>query len=251
VEQEQGKTEAEKVRAEQFKERKNTKELIAQCITSISRIAHQLKEDHRIVDPSKADQKLSVCGLRLEHMVATLYKKKPTFNIETVNTDFSLNLPPYFLGLKNNLYVGEDEIQNQEGENSFERVYQLQTKTAGKKDEFQKQLEDQYREQKAQKKKWKRQQYLRNQMNKNNEDNKDLENELKKAEEELEKKPKETIHNINAGKMLKKLKSNIEKRTDMQFGEASKMKRSYKNARESANQMIVDQREIREWNNYL
>mmetsp|Transcript_45824 Transcript_45824/g.33562 ORF Transcript_45824/g.33562 Transcript_45824/m.33562 type:complete len:92 (+) Transcript_45824:782-1057(+) len=38
-------------------------------------------------------------------MVATLYKKRPTFNIESVNTDYSSKLPPYFLGIKNAAYV--------------------------------------------------------------------------------------------------------------------------------------------------
>jgi hypothetical protein len=38
-------------------------------------------------------------------MVATLYKKKPTFNIESVNTDYSSDLPPFFLGIKNAIYV--------------------------------------------------------------------------------------------------------------------------------------------------
>ena len=33
-------------------------------------------------------------------MVATLYKKKPTFNIESVNTDYSSDNPPFFLGIK-------------------------------------------------------------------------------------------------------------------------------------------------------
>jgi len=80
------------------------KEVVASAIMSIARVAHQLKEDTKVT-PANADQKLSVCGLRLEHMVATLYKKKPTFNIESVNTDYSSDLPPYFLGIKNAIYV--------------------------------------------------------------------------------------------------------------------------------------------------
>jgi hypothetical protein len=52
-------------------------------------------------------------------MVATLYKKKPTFNIESVNTDYSSDLPPHFLGIKNAIYVAppvkdtekEDKLQ--------------------------------------------------------------------------------------------------------------------------------------------
>jgi len=77
--------EKQKVREETIKKKQRLKETIAQAITSITRIAHQLKEDHN-VEPSNVVTKLSVCGLRLEHMVATLYKKKPTFNIESVNT---------------------------------------------------------------------------------------------------------------------------------------------------------------------
>lgn len=84
--------------------RRKIKELIATAILSVARIAHQLKEDTKVT-PSNADYKLSVCGLRLEHMVATLYKKKPTLNIESVNTDYSSDLPPFFLGIKNAIYV--------------------------------------------------------------------------------------------------------------------------------------------------
>lgn len=38
-------------------------------------------------------------------MIATLFKKKPTFNIESVNTDYTSDLPPFFLGIKNAIYV--------------------------------------------------------------------------------------------------------------------------------------------------
>jgi hypothetical protein len=38
-------------------------------------------------------------------MVATLYKKKPTFNIESVNTDYSSDIPPVFLGIKNGFFA--------------------------------------------------------------------------------------------------------------------------------------------------
>lgn len=116
---------------------------------SISRIATQLKEDPRIADPSKADQKLSVCGLRLEHMVATLYKKKPTFNIESVNTDYSSGLPPYFLGIKNSMYIGD--VAEAEEENSLERIYNMQNKEKSqKRDDQQKFLEDKYKDMKVQ-----------------------------------------------------------------------------------------------------
>ena len=86
------------------KRRKKVKEVIANAIMSVARLAYQLKEDTKVT-PQNADQKLSVCGLRLEHMVATLYKKKPTYNIESVNTDYSSDLPPFFLGIKNAIYV--------------------------------------------------------------------------------------------------------------------------------------------------
>lgn len=85
------------------------KECIATAILSIGRIAHQLKEDTKVT-PQNADQKLSVCGLRLEHMVATLYKKRPIFNIESVNTDYSSDLPPLFLGIKNNIFVNPPPV---------------------------------------------------------------------------------------------------------------------------------------------
>ena len=80
--------------------RKRSKEVIASAIMSVARIASQLKEDEKKITPVNVDKKLSVCGLRLEHMVATLYKKKPTFNIESVNTDYSSDNPPFFLGIK-------------------------------------------------------------------------------------------------------------------------------------------------------
>lgn len=111
----------EKLREEYVGKAKRMKEIIATAIMSIARIAHQLKEDPKVT-PVNADQKLSVCGLRLEHMVATLYKKKPTFNIESVNTDYSSDLPPYFLGIKNAIYVNPPIVEN-EGENELERFY--------------------------------------------------------------------------------------------------------------------------------
>lgn len=57
-------------------------------------------------------------------MVATLYKKKPTFNIESVNTDYSSDLPPYFLGIKNAIYINPP-IEEEENENELERLYNL------------------------------------------------------------------------------------------------------------------------------
>ena len=86
------------------KRKKKVNEVISNTILSISRIASQLKEDNNIT-PQNCDNKLSLCGLRLEHMVATLYKKRPTFNIESVNTDYSSNFPPLFLGIKNQAFV--------------------------------------------------------------------------------------------------------------------------------------------------
>lgn len=90
----------EKVREEMIEKRKKVKEVIASAIMSVARIASQLKEEHVKITPNNVDKKLSICGLRLEHMVATLYKKKPTFNIESVNTDYSSDNPPFFLGIK-------------------------------------------------------------------------------------------------------------------------------------------------------
>lgn len=75
------------------KKRKKVKELVATSVMSIARIANQLKEE-AIITPKNIEYYLSSCGLRLEHMVATLYKKKPTFNIESINTDYSSDLPP-------------------------------------------------------------------------------------------------------------------------------------------------------------
>lgn len=57
-------------------------------------------------------------------MVATLYKKKPTFNIESVNTDYSSDLPPYFLGIKNAIYINPP-IEEEDNENELERLYNL------------------------------------------------------------------------------------------------------------------------------
>jgi hypothetical protein len=111
----------EKLRDEYLGKSKKMKEIIAIAIMSIARVAHQLKEDPKVT-PLNADSKLSVCGLRLEHMVATLYKKKPTFNIESVNTDYSSDLPPYFLGIKNAIYVNPP-VNDEEGENELERFY--------------------------------------------------------------------------------------------------------------------------------
>lgn len=72
--------------------------------------------------PTNVDQKLSVCGLRLEHMVATLFKKKPTFNIESVNTDYSSDLPPFFLGIKNAIYVNPQAGEN-DNLNEIDKYY--------------------------------------------------------------------------------------------------------------------------------
>ena len=55
-------------------------------------------------------------------MVATLYKKKPVFNIESVNTDYSSDLPPFFLGIKNNIYVNATAMEPTEG-NQIDKLY--------------------------------------------------------------------------------------------------------------------------------
>lgn len=115
----------EKLREEYNVKLKKMKEVIATAIMSIARVAHQLKEDTKVT-PKNADQKLSVCGLRLEHMVATLYKKKPTFNIESVNTDYSSDLPPHFLGIVNGIYVNPPVVEN-ENENELEKLYNKPT----------------------------------------------------------------------------------------------------------------------------
>lgn len=113
--------EEEKKVEELMKRKKKVKEVIASTIMSISRIASQLKEDNKI-EPEKCDEKLSICGLRLEHMVATLYKKKPTFNIESVNTDYSSDLPPFFLGIKNTAYVSPQNNEH-DLQSEIERLY--------------------------------------------------------------------------------------------------------------------------------
>ena len=46
-------------------------------------------------------------------MVATLYKKKPTFNIESVNTDYSTDLPPFFLGIRNAAFINFDQVETE------------------------------------------------------------------------------------------------------------------------------------------
>jgi hypothetical protein len=107
-----------------LKRRKKVKEVVATGIMSIARIAHQLKENTQVT-PQNADYRLSTCGLRLEHMVATLYKKKPIYNIENVNTDYSTDLPPFFLGIKNAIFVNPP-INEHENENELERPYYQQ-----------------------------------------------------------------------------------------------------------------------------
>ena len=54
-------------------------------------------------------------------MVATLYKKKPTFNIESVNTDYSSDLPPFFLGIKYAIYVNPPNNE-EDNQNDLERL---------------------------------------------------------------------------------------------------------------------------------
>ena len=127
--------EKEKIREDRISEVKKAKESIALVNTCITRICHQLKEDQNLMKPvaktgdeNKKDEIdyvkiLSVCGLRLEHMVATLYKKKPTFNIESVNTDYSSALPPYFLGIKNAVYV-EAFKEEDDGGNDLQKIWE-------------------------------------------------------------------------------------------------------------------------------
>lgn len=75
-------------------------------------------------------------------MVATLYKKKPTFNIESVNTDYSSDLPPFFLGIKNAIYVNPPIIEN-EKENELEKLYNMD-KQAKEMDEENDFVNDEY-----------------------------------------------------------------------------------------------------------
>jgi hypothetical protein len=72
--------------------------------------------------------KLSVCGLRLEHMIATLAKKNQTFPIESINTDYSLKHPPKFIGIDNGIYVLPHENEEPEEENAFQRLYNMKNK---------------------------------------------------------------------------------------------------------------------------
>ena len=76
-------------------------------------------------------------------MVATLYKKKPTFNIESVNTDYSSDLPPYFLGIKNAIYVNPPIVEN-DGENELERFYTSMNNKNKEADEQSDYVNDQY-----------------------------------------------------------------------------------------------------------
>ena len=93
-----------KAEEEKFNRIKKMQELISKAVSSISRVAHQLREGGNI-DKSNALKKLSVCGLRLEHMLATLYKKKMTFVNDSINTDFAANNPPNFMGIDNRCFV--------------------------------------------------------------------------------------------------------------------------------------------------
>lgn len=45
-------------------------------------------------------------------MVATLQKKKPTFGIESVNTDYTTEVPPFYLGIRNNIYVDLQDMDD-------------------------------------------------------------------------------------------------------------------------------------------
>lgn len=73
-------------------------------MTSIAKIAMQLKEDPNVT-PKNIYKKISVIGLRLEHMVATLMKKNTNFIIESVNTDTTMALPPIYMGIDNKIYA--------------------------------------------------------------------------------------------------------------------------------------------------
>ena len=152
----------EKLREEGQAKLKRMKEAIAAAIMSVARVAHQLKEDTKIT-PANADQKLSVCGLRLEHMVATLFKKKPTFNIESVNTDYSSDLPPAFLGIKNAIYVSPPATAaEQDPEKELQKFYmERPTAEADEEDDF---FSDEYSKRKRLAKALSQQQLLNQQL---------------------------------------------------------------------------------------
>jgi hypothetical protein len=75
-------------------------------------------------------------------MVATLYKKKPTFNIESVNTDYSSDLPPFFLGIKNAIYINPPIIEV-DNENELEKLYNI-NEVPKEKDEENDYVNDEY-----------------------------------------------------------------------------------------------------------
>ena len=78
-------------------------------------------------------------------MVATLYKKKPTFNIESVNTDYSSDLPPYFLGIKNAIYVQPQAKQDEDKDNELDKYYKERIAEADEEDDF---VEEEYQKRK-------------------------------------------------------------------------------------------------------
>jgi len=80
-------------------------------------------------------------------MVATLYKKKPTFNIESVNTDYSSDLPPFFLGIKNAAYVNPQSNEN-EVISEIEKLFHIHEKKLDGIDEDEEYLNEEYLKQK-------------------------------------------------------------------------------------------------------
>lgn len=54
---------------------KKIQELVASAMSSVSRVAHQLREDSKVTNENVL-KRLSSCGLRLEHLLAVLSKAK-------------------------------------------------------------------------------------------------------------------------------------------------------------------------------
>jgi hypothetical protein len=114
----------------------------------ILRISCQLNEDENITRENVVDRMSSI-GLRLEHIIATLSKKKQNFysNLESINTDCTIQVPPDFMGIKQFIVEipqkDRDEEDSESEEN--ERNPTFKSKKGSKKiDEEVEFLEDNY-----------------------------------------------------------------------------------------------------------
>ena len=75
-------------------------QMLSASIILIFRICWQLGEDQNITKQNVVE-KLSSIGLRLEHMITTVSKRKQNIsNLESINTDTSYKYPPDFMGVK-------------------------------------------------------------------------------------------------------------------------------------------------------